>query len=492
MSQEEKDMEMEEVEEQEEKKEDVEEVEEKEKQDEEIEQAEDAEETEVKDSEDAVEETSEETEEETAVEAEEDVEEDDEEAAEEAEEAEDAEEETSQEEMMNANDLADLEKGQLVEGTVVEINERGIYVDVNYKSDGFIPLRELSTSDVSDPHDVVELDEEIKVVVLTLEDEEGNMVLSRKRAEEEEAWERIEKSHAEDEIIEAEITKEVKGGLVADVGLRGFIPASHVAIGYVEDLSQYVGDALRLKVIEVDRGNNNVVLSHKEVLEKEREKQKEQTLAELEEDEKVTGRVTKLVDFGAFVDLGGIEGLLHISEMSWGRIGHPSDVLEEGEEIEVKVLDVDRENERISLGLKQLLPDPWEEFADRHYEGEVIEGTITKIVDFGAFMEIEDGIEGLIHISQLSQRHVETPDEVVEVGQERDAKIINIDPDDKRVGLSLKELEDQQPSTRDSQQKEEKDASSQEEDSEEDIGDVPSGATIGERLGDLKDMMGDE
>ena len=485
MSQEEKDMEMEEVEEQEEKKEDVEE---QEQQDEEIEQAEDAEETEEEVSEEAAEETAEETEEKAAVETEEDVEKDDEEA----EEAEDAGEETSQEEMMNANDLADLEKGQLVEGTVVEINERGIYVDVNYKSDGFIPLRELSTSDVSDPHEVVELDEEIKVVVLTLEDEEGNMVLSRKRAEEEEAWERIEKSHAEDEIIEAEITKEVKGGLVADVGLRGFIPASHVAIGYVEDLSQYVGDTLRLKVIEVDRGNNNVVLSHKEVLEKEREKQKEQTLAELEEGEKVTGRVTKLVDFGAFVDLGGIEGLLHISEMSWGRIGHPSDVLEEGEEIEVKVLDVDRENERISLGLKQLLPDPWEEFADRHYEGEVIEGTITKIVDFGAFMEIEDGIEGLIHISQLSQRHVETPDEVVEVGQEREAKIINIDPDDKRVGLSLKELEDQQPSTRDSQQKEEKDTSSEKEDSEEDLGDVPSGATIGERLGDLKDMMGDE
>ena len=406
-----------------------------------------------------------------------------------AEEDEGDEDEVSQEEMMSENDIADLNKGQLIEGTVVEINENGVYVDVNYKSDGFINLRELSTSDVSDPHEVVELGEEIKAVVLTLEDEDGNLILSRRRAEEEEAWERIEESFENDEVIEAEITKEVKGGLVADVGLRGFIPASHVAIGYVEDLSQYVGEELRLKVIEVDRNNNNVVLSRKEVLQKEREKMKEETLSELEEGEKVTGRVTKLVDFGAFVDLGGIEGLLHISEMSWGRIGHPSDVLEEGEEIEVMVLEVDRDNERISLGLKQLLPDPWEEFAEKHYEGEIVTGKITKIVDFGAFMEIENGIEGLIHISQLSHRHVKTPDEVVEVEEERKAKIINIDPDDRRVGLSLKELEDEQTENEDTSSEE---TEEKEEEAEEDVEDVPSGATIGERLGDLKDMMQEE
>ncbi len=415
------------------------------------------------------------------------------EAAEEEPEAEsvgETEEKSAQEEMMSENDMANIEKGQLIEGTVVEINERGVYVDVNYKSDGFIPLRELSTSDVSDPHEVVELDEEIKVVVLTLEDEEGNMVLSHKRAEQEEAWEDIQKAHENDEVIEAEITKEVKGGLVADVGLRGFIPASHVAIGYVEDLSEYVGETLQLKIIEVDKNNNNVVLSHKKVLEKEREQKKEETLAELEEGQNVSGKVTKLVEFGAFVDLGGIEGLLHISEMSWGRIGHPSDILDEGEEIEVKVLDVDKEEERISLGLKQLLPDPWEEFAEKHYEGEIIEGTITKIVDFGAFMEVEDGIEGLIHISQLSHRHVKTPDEVVEVGEEREAKIINIDPDDKRVGLSLKELEDQEESKSETQKQETSEESSQtEEEDDAEVEDVPSGATIGERLGDLKDMM---
>ncbi len=386
------------------------------------------------------------------------------------------------------NDIARLEKGQLVTGTVVEINDQGVYVDVNYKTDGFIPLREMSHSDVDDAHDLVSLDEEIKVVVLTLEDDEGNMILSKKRADQEEAWDEIQEAHENDEIIEAKIQKEVKGGLVADVGLRGFIPASHVALGYVEDLSQYVGEEMRLKVIEVDRNNNNVVLSAKKVLEAEREKSKKETLEKLEKGQIITGRITKLVDFGAFVDLGGIEGLLHISEMSWGRIGHPSDVLEEGAEIEVKVLDVDREKERISLGYKQLLPDPWEDFARKHYEGEVIQGRITKLVDFGAFMEVEDGIEGLIHISQLSHKHVKTPDEIVEVGEERDAKIINIDPEQKRVGLSLKELEEK-PSA--SEKKEQSESSSQSE-REEVKEDMPSGATIGERLGDLKNLMSDD
>ncbi|MFN2363651.1 MAG: bifunctional 4-hydroxy-3-methylbut-2-enyl diphosphate reductase/30S ribosomal protein S1 [Halarsenatibacteraceae bacterium] len=406
-------------------------------------------------------------------------------------------EETEEEEVFqySDNDIANLEKGQTVEGTVVEINDQGVYVDVNYKTDGFIPLRELSNSDVSDPHDVVSLDEEIKVVILTLEDDEGNMILSKKRADQEVAWDEIEKIHENDEIIEAEVKKEVKGGLVADVGLRGFIPASHVSIGYVEDLSDFVGETLRLKVIEVDRNNNNVVLSAKKVMEEERAEAKEETLENLEKGEEITGKVTKLVDFGAFVDIGGIEGLLHISEMSWGRIDHPSSVLEEGQEVKIKVLEVDRENERISLGYKQLLPDPWEEFARKHYEGEVIEGRVTKIVDFGAFMEVEEGIEGLIHISQLSHRHVKTADEVVTVDEEREAKIINIDPEQKRVGLSIKELEEPEEkeksssSTSSSSSKGSSSSDSQSDNAEEDM---PSGATIGERLGDLKSLMDDD
>ena len=338
--------------------------------------------------------------------------------------------------------IADLKRGQIVKGTVSQIKEDGVYVDVNYKTDGFIPLRELTYKDISDPHEIVELNEEIDVVVLTLEDSEGNMILSKKRADFEKAWESIMDAFENNKIIEAEVTKVVKGGLVADVGLRGFIPASHVAIGFVENLDEYVGKTLRLKVIEVERDKNNVVLSAREVLEEEKEKEKEKTLANLEAGQTVKGQITKLVDFGAFVDLGGVEGLLHISEMSWGRIGHPSEMFEEGQEIEVKVLSIDKDEERISLGYKQLLPDPWQEFVKKHYEGEVISGTVTKIVDFGAFVEVGEGVEGLIHISQLSHRHVKTPDEVVSEGEEVQVKILNIDEGQKRVGLSIKELQE--------------------------------------------------
>ncbi|RAK06197.1 4-hydroxy-3-methylbut-2-enyl diphosphate reductase [Halanaerobium saccharolyticum] len=415
-----------------------------------------------------------------------------EEAAESAEEEvaeEDAETEEEAEFKYSDNDIADLSKGQKVTGTVVEINDNGVYVDVNYKTDGFIPLRHLSHRPVEDANDIVSMDEEIEVVILTLEDDEGNMILSKKQADYEKAWEKIEEAYENNEIIEAEVTKEVKGGLVVDVGVRGFIPASHVAIGYVDDLSDYVGEKMRLKIIEVERDNNNVVLSAKKVLEKERAAEKEETLAALEEGQTVEGTVTKLVDFGAFIDLGGIEGLLHISEMSWGRIESPSEVLSEGEKVEVKVLGVNKEEERISLGLKQLLPDPWEEFADKHYEGEVVEGKITKLVDFGAFMEVEKGIEGLIHISQLSHRHVKTADEVVSVGDVREAKIINIDADQERVGLSLKELEEKpEPKKESSSSSRSSSSSSKSRSNKSDDSSSSGGATIREIVGDIFDQ----
>ncbi|MFW5856026.1 MAG: bifunctional 4-hydroxy-3-methylbut-2-enyl diphosphate reductase/30S ribosomal protein S1, partial [Bacillota bacterium] len=418
-------------------------------------------------------EETEETAEETV--AEEDIEETEEESIESDEDTADS-EEAEEEFRYSDNEIADLKKGQTIKGTVVEVNKNGVYVDVGYKTEGFIPLRELTHKDISDANEIANENDEIDVVILTLEDDEGNMILSKKRADYEKAWERIMEVYENNKVIEAKVTKEVKGGLVVDVGLRGFIPASHVAIGYVEDLKDYVGETLRLKVIEVERDNNNVVLSAKAVQEEEREQFKKDTLESLEEGQAVTGTITKLVNFGAFVDIGGIEGLLHISEMSWGRIGHPSEVLEEGQNIEVKVLGIDRENERISLGYKQLIPDPWEEFAEKHYEGEIVTGTITKLVDFGAFMEIEKGIEGLIHISQLSRRHVQTPDEVVEVGEEIQAKIINIDPDRKRVGLSIKELEDKPEPKQEKKPKPKKE--------EEDTG---SGITIGDLVGDIFD-----
>ena len=381
----------------------------------------------------------------------------------------------------SVNDIANLKKGQIVTGTVSQIKEDGVYVDVNYKTDGFIPLRELSQKDINEPGDVVELNEEIEVVILTLEDEEGNMILSKKRADYEKAWERIMDVFENDKVIKAEVTKVVKGGLVVDVGLRGFIPASHVAIGFVENLEDYIGNTIPLKVIEVERDRNNVVLSAKKVLEKKKEKEKEETLSSLEEGQVLKGKITKLVDFGAFVDLGGIEGLLHISEMSWGRIAHPKDVFEEGQEVEVKVLGVNKEKERVSLGYKQLLPDPWEEFNKKHYEGEIIEGKVTKLVDFGVFVEIENGLEGLIHISQLSHRHVKTPDEVVSAGEKIKVKIINIDEEQKRIGLSIKELEEKpEPRPKPKIQKE----NSKEEEA--------PGVTIRDLVGDIGDLFDKE
>jgi len=405
----------------------------------------------------------------------------------EEEDVEENEAEMSQEEQYNSMELADIKKGQMVSGEVVEIAEDGVYVDVNYKSEGFVPLHELSQKSFENPEEIVSEGEEIDVIVLTLEDEDGNLILSKKQSDFEKAWERIMTIYDNDEVIEAEVSKEVKGGLVVDVGIRGFVPASHVAIGYVEDLSEYVGEKLPLKIIEVERENNNVVLSAREVLAKEREQQKEETFEKLEEGQTITGKITKLVDFGAFVDLGGIEGLLHISEMSWGRIEHPSDLFEEGEDIEVKVLSIDEENERISLGYKQLQPDPWQKFAEKHYEGEIIEGTITKTVDFGAFMQIDEGIEGLIHISQLSEEHVETADEVVSVGEKRKAKILNIDPEQKRVGLSLKEVDDQLIQKSGDSKDEQKNQDQKEEGDKKPKKGKKDGATIGELVGDIFD-----
>ncbi|SJZ54433.1 bifunctional 4-hydroxy-3-methylbut-2-enyl diphosphate reductase/30S ribosomal protein S1 [Selenihalanaerobacter shriftii] len=373
-----------------------------------------------------------------------------------------------------------LEKGEALDGTVEQVTDDGVYVNIGAKSEGLIPLNELSSSHFESPSDVVAEGDEIKVEVLNPEDEEGNILLSKKRIDYEEAWGSVQQAYESGEIIEAEVTKEVKGGLVVDIGLRGFIPASHVAIEYIEDLSQYIGETLPLRIIEVERDNNNVVLSRKEVLAEELEEKKEEIFSSLEEGDVISGTITKLVDFGAFVDIGGVEGLLHISEMSWGRIDHPSDVLEEGEEIEVKVLGVNPEEERISLGLKQILPDPWDQFIDNHNEGEVVSGKITKTVDFGAFMEIEPGVEGLIHISQLSRRHVATVEEVVTAGDEVEAKIINIEPQERRVGLSMKELEEEDDNDNNNNtQRKQKDV---EEFIDDDEG---SGVTIGDMFGEL-------
>ncbi|GAB6100763.1 bifunctional 4-hydroxy-3-methylbut-2-enyl diphosphate reductase/30S ribosomal protein S1 [Halanaerocella petrolearia] len=338
-----------------------------------------------------------------------------------------------------------LTTGDRVTGKVAQLAEDGAYVDIGAKVEGFIPANEISSRRV-DPSEELSEGEELEVEIVNPEGEEGHAILSKRKVDEEAAWAKVEEAYDNDEIITAEISREVKGGLVVDIGLRGFIPASHVAVDYVEDLSQFVGEELELKVIEVEKENNNVVLSRKAVLEDELAKKKEEVLNDLSEGDVLEGTVTKLVDFGAFVDIGGVEGLLHISEISWQRIEHPSKVLEEGQEIKVKVLSVNPAEERIALGYKQTQTDPWEEFDQEYNEGDIVEGSITKTVDFGAFMEVKSGVEGLIHISQLSREHIANVEDVVTEGDEVEAKIINIDTDERRVGLSMKEL-DNAPAT---------------------------------------------
>jgi 4-hydroxy-3-methylbut-2-enyl diphosphate reductase len=332
--------------------------------------------------------------------------------------------------------------GAIIEGTVVHITPDEVLVNIGYKSEGRIPLNELSFIADVKPEDVVSEGEQVSVKVLKVDDAEGNVVLSKRRADADLAWESLEKLYETGETLEAKVVQVVKGGLLVNVGVRGFIPASHVSRGFEDNLEQYVGQTLELKIIELDRSKNNVVFSHKEVLEERYQKAKEEAFANLEEGATVPGVVKRLTDFGAFVDIGnGVEGLLHVSEMAYSRVDHPSDVVSENDEITVMILGVDRERERISLGLKQTLPDPWSTVAERYRVGDKVEGEVTRVVDFGAFVKLEDGVEGLVHISELSHRHVAKAEDVVKSGDRVEVQVISVDADARRIGLSIKELE---------------------------------------------------
>ncbi|MFO7942331.1 MAG: 30S ribosomal protein S1 [Bacillota bacterium] len=361
--------------------------------------------------------------------------------------AESAEEETEEDadeiltmEDAEALDFDPLQPGDVLEGTIVQVNDENVLVDVRYKSDGVIPLSELRLKSGEKPEDVFDVGQEIPVYILSVDGRDGAVLASYRRALDEIAWDHLYELHEENATIEAPVVEEVKGGLVLDVlGLRGFMPASHVDRGFVSDLSQYVGEEVRAKVVELDRNKNRIIVSRKAVLEKEHAKQREQTWAELEEGQVREGVVKGITDFGAFVDLGGVDGLLHVSQMSWGRVDHPSDVLGVGEEIEVKVLKVDREEEKISLGLKQLLPDPWETIEDKYSSGQIVKGRIMRIAPFGAFVQLEPGVEGLVHISELADYHVTEPSEVVSEGEDVQVKVLRVQPDERRISLSLKE-----------------------------------------------------
>ncbi len=337
--------------------------------------------------------------------------------------------------------LVPFEEGDVVTGKVVRIDKDEVLVDIGYKSEGVISLNELSIRKSVDATAEVELGEEVDALVLTKEDQDGRLMLSKKRARFEKAWRRIEAAAESGEPVEGTVIEVVKGGLIIDLGVRGFLPASLVDIRRVQNLDEFLGQTIECKVIELNRSRNNVVLSRRAVLEEERKEVRQQILDRLEPGQIVEGAISNIVDFGAFVDLDGIDGLIHISELSWSHVNHPSEVLSIGDVVPVKVLDIDRERQRISLGLKQTQEDPWQRVVDTYNLGDELEGKVTKVVSFGAFVEILDGVEGLVHISELAQHHVENPREVVEPGDEVRVKILEIDSDRRRLSLSVKRVE---------------------------------------------------
>ncbi|WP_433496890.1 30S ribosomal protein S1 [Sphaerimonospora sp. CA-214678] len=329
--------------------------------------------------------------------------------------------------------------GDIVEGTVVKVDRDEVLLDIGYKTEGVIPSRELSIKHDVDPAEVVEVGEHVEALVLQKEDKEGRLILSKKRAQYERAWGTIEKIKDEDGIVTGTVIEVVKGGLILDIGLRGFLPASLVEMRRVRDLQPYVGRELEAKIIELDKNRNNVVLSRRAWLEQTQSEVRQTFLNTLQKGQVRKGVVSSIVNFGAFVDLGGVDGLVHVSELSWKHIDHPSEVVEVGQEVTVEVLDVDMERERVSLSLKATQEDPWQQFARTHQIGQVVPGRVTKLVPFGAFVRVEEGIEGLVHISELAERHVEIPEQVVTVGEEIFVKIIDIDLDRRRISLSLKQ-----------------------------------------------------
>src|SRR3984893_4696352 len=329
--------------------------------------------------------------------------------------------------------------GDIVAGTIVKVDRDEVLLDIGYKTEGVIPSRELSIKHDVDPNEVVSVGDEVEALVLTKEDKEGRLILSKKRAQYERAWGTIEELKEKDEAVKGTVIEVVKGGLILDIGLRGFLPASLVEMRRVRDLQPYIGKEIEAKIIELDKNRNNVVLSRRAWLEQTQAEVRSEFLNLLQKGTIRKGVVSSIVNFGAFVDLGGVDGLVHVSELSWKHIDHPGEGVEVGQEVTVEVLDVDMDRERVSLSLKSTQEDPWQQFARTHQIGQVVPGRVTKLVPFGAFVRVEEGIEGLVPSSELADRHVEIPEQVVQVGDEIFVKIIDIDLDRRRISLSLKQ-----------------------------------------------------
>ena len=335
--------------------------------------------------------------------------------------------------------IKNFDDGDIVEGTIVKVDRDEVLLDIGYKTEGVIPSRELSIKHDVDPNEVVSVGDTVEALVLQKEDKEGRLILSKKRAQYERAWGTIEKIKEEDGVVTGKVIEVVKGGLILDIGLRGFLPASLVEMRRVRDLQPYVGREIEAKIIELDKNRNNVVLSRRAWLEQTQSEVRTSFLSQLQRGQIRNGVVSSIVNFGAFVDLGGVDGLVHVSELSWKHIDHPSEVVSVGDEVTVEVLDVELDRERVSLSLKATQEDPWQHFARTHQMGQVVPGKVTKLVPFGAFVRVEEGIEGLVHISELAERHVEIPEQVVTVNDDIFVKVIDIDLERRRISLSLKQ-----------------------------------------------------
>jgi small subunit ribosomal protein S1 len=334
--------------------------------------------------------------------------------------------------------ILEFDDGDLVKGTVVKIDRDEVLLDIGFKSEGVIPSRELSIRNDVNPSEIVSIGEQIEALVLHKEDKEGRLVLSKKRAQYEKAWANIEELKAKNEVVSGLVIEVVKGGLIVDIGLRGFLPASLVEQRRVRDLQPYIGKTVEARIIELDRNRNNVVLSRRAWLEESQKEQRGDFLTNLKPGERRKGHISSVVNFGAFVDLGGMDGLIHVSELSWNHIEHPNQVVQVGDEVEVEVLEVDYSKERISLSLRRTQSDPWQVFADTHAVGQLVYGRITKLVPFGVFVQVGEGIEGLVHISEMAAHHVESPEQVVSAGEELWVKIIELDTARRRISLSIK------------------------------------------------------
>jgi small subunit ribosomal protein S1 len=333
--------------------------------------------------------------------------------------------------------------GDLIAGVVVKIDRDEVLLDVGYKTEGVIPSRELSIRHDADPSDIVAVGDSIEALVLQKEDKEGRLILSKKRAQYERAWGDVEKVKNEDGTVEGTVIEVVKGGLIVDIGLRGFLPASLIELRRVRDLGPYLGQKVEAKILELDKNRNNVVLSRRALLEESQAAGRTTFLADLAKGQVRTGVVSSIVNFGAFIDLGGVDGLVHVSELSWKHIEHASEVVEIGQEVTVEVLEVDQDRERVSLSLKATQEDPWQVFARTHSIGQYAPGKVTKLVPFGAFVRVADGIEGLVHISELSAKHIELAEQVVGVNQDVFVKVIDIDLERRRISLSLKQANEE-------------------------------------------------